>query len=275
MLTSGKNIKTGSITQSQSHRKMELQDVLLAYITLLNLNFENRQRWQGMDVTWIAARLDLMQRFLIPSLKAQHDQDFVWLVLVHPDTPESVLKQIQIVPQCRILKTESDYADKILFSAQTVEYLYNNFDRKLLVTVRIDSDDGVNPKHGSILKNFATNQLINEDGIFTDFTDGCIFNMITGLGYLLWSSGRSCGLSKIETLNLNATTIYCCDHTQISRKKNYMPIRTNEPMWVATTHKFHINKLNKKMPKFRRQHGTYFETRKIMEIFPSIDIDID
>jgi len=268
-----KILKLVQLPVSQLRRKMELQDVLLAYITRLNLNVKRSPRWQGMDETWISARLDLMQRFLIPSLKAQHDQDFIWLVLVHPDTPESVLKQIQIIPQCRILKTESNFANLKLFAAQSVEYLYNNFDRTLLVSVRIDSDDGVNPKHGSALKKFAVNQLINEDGIFTDFPDGCFFNVSTGLGYLQRSASRSCGISRIETFNLDASTIYCGNHMRISRKENCISIRTDEPMWIQTYHNFHVNVPNKKLPRFRCRQGTYFETRKIKEIFPSIEID--
>ena len=251
---------------------LKSQDVLLAYITRLNLNFERSSKWQGLDEKWISVRLDLMQRFLIPSLKAQHDQDFVWLMLVHPDTPENILEQTQIIPQCRILKTESDVSTPRLFATQSVEYLQDNFDRKLLITVRIDSDDGVNPWHGSILKDFAMAQTLKAGGLFTDFPYGSFFNVSTGRGYLRRSPSRSCGISKIEHLNSEATTIYCGHHEKISSKGNCITIKTGEPMWIQTTHESHINRPGKKLPRIRLRRGTGFETRKIRKIFPSIDL---
>ncbi len=275
---------------------MDTGDVLLAYITRFNLNAKKLWlrphyafsritrwkihvpkpqfrgiRWQGLDHTWIAARLELMQRFLIPSLAAQTDQEFVWLVLVHPDTPDAVLTRIRQIPQCRILKTEAEVTHSALIATQSVNYLCDHFDHKGLVSVRIDSDDAVNPTHASRLKDIAVTHQLRDDGYFTDFPDGIFFNLSTGRGQLKQVASRSCGISRIELLNRNAGTIYCGNHTQISRRPDCISFHTDEPMWVQTTHDFHINRPNKKLPTYRRQPGSDLDTEMIVKYFPSLD----
>ena len=81
----------------------------------------------------------------------------------------------------------------------------------------------------------------------------------------LWEEAmfvRSAGIA------LDAKTIYRGNHVKISRREDCMTVRTDEPMWIQTTHGFHINRPNKRLPKVRRKIGSVRETRKILETFP-------
>jgi hypothetical protein len=211
-----------------------------------------------------------MHRFLIPSLKFQHDQDFIWLVLVHPDTPNRILDELMVIPQSRIIMTDSDIANRELIAKLSVEYLIKNFDAKRLITARIDSDDGIHPKYGSILKRFAASCKHIENGIFADFPNGCFFNLRTNRGYLRHSSSKSCGISRIEDFNLEAKTIFCEQHTRVSEQKNCFSIDSEEPMWIQTTHESHINRPGKKLPHIRCQQGNDADTRMIMQVYPHL-----
>lgn len=275
------------------------EDILMAYITRFNLSpkkewlqssayeksnlswrrrildavrgpSEWQGRWQGLDEAWIEARLTLMRRFLIESLRSQQDQDFVWLVLLHPDTPSHVRRNIQVIPQCRLIETETEVTNQQGFAAECVDYLCDSFTRKILITARIDSDDGVNKKHAQMLKEVACGKPIGEDGFFTDFPDGSFYNIQTRRGYRKKSSSRSCGICRIEPFNADAKTIYCGDHTQIAERPDCVSIRTNEPMWIQTTHGFHINRPNKVLPIVRLLHGTDTQTRNLRKSFPGI-----
>jgi len=247
---------------------IDISDILLVYITRLNLNFEISTRWQGLDDEWLDERLNIMQRFLVPSLKLQHDQNFTWLVLVHPDTPDKILDKIRVVPQSRIIKTNADISNRESISRLCVDYLVMNYNSKRLITARIDSDDAIHPKYGSILKKFGSICKDTKNGIFADFPNGSFFNLRTNKGYIRQSSSKSCGISRIEDLNLDAKTIFCVQHIHVSRQKNCLSIDSEEPMWVQTMHDSHINRPRKKLPHIRRQEGNDSDTKIIMVVYP-------
>jgi hypothetical protein len=148
---------------------MKLTDYLLVYITRFNLSFEASPKWQGLDEEWLKTRIEIMRKFLIPSLRLQKDQDFVWLVLVHPDTPRNILKALQSLPQLHVLKTDSDINNMEGYADDAVKYLYGTYHHKWLITARIDSDDAVNSRYGFLLKHLAKEISIGKKGVFADY----------------------------------------------------------------------------------------------------------
>jgi len=248
-----------------------LQDMLLVYITRFNLNFRKSVQWQGMDPDWISKRIRLLQQFLLPSLKGQLDQDFIWLVLVHPNTPRDGIQKIKHIPQCRVFRTDVDIGDPTSFVAQSVKYLHKNFKRKILITARLDSDDGINRSYGKHLKVHAAHHNPSKYGYYVDFPKGCFFNTTSGKGYIRMSPSRSCGVSKTEYFGLNAKTIHSENHTRIAKRRNCASIITDDPMWIQTTHGCHINRPGKCLPDIRREDGTDLETSDLGRVFPFID----
>lgn len=247
---------------------MQTRDCLLAVITRLNLNCRKSVSWQGLDPAWLQIRLELMQRFLLPSLRMQEDQDFVWLVLVHPDTPQSLFTAIQEVPQAHIMRTALDLTEKEILGQACVRYLHEHYSARLLITARIDSDDGIAADFGKRLKQLALEQTSIGEGVFSDFPRGAIYNIGREMAYLVRSRSRSCGVAKIEPFSAQATTIYCGPHHKIANRENCISTDTDHPMWVQTTHDFHINRRNKVLPKVRRGKGSYRGTKIVERHFP-------
>ncbi|WP_147819293.1 glycosyltransferase [Salidesulfovibrio onnuriiensis] len=56
-------------------------------ITRFNVNIYDIDFPARLEETWLAERFDLFQKFCFPSIRAQHNQNFTWLVLFDEQTP--------------------------------------------------------------------------------------------------------------------------------------------------------------------------------------------
>lgn len=112
-------------------------DTPLVIISRFNLAYNPQL---CLNRAWLEARLELLERYTLPSLKAQKDGGFVWLLLVHPDIPEIYLQRLENhrkeLPQLIVVRTWRDLAQKEL-----VRRLFP--DDEWVITSRLDTDDAV------------------------------------------------------------------------------------------------------------------------------------
>lgn len=69
----------------------------LVVLTRVNIGFRDGQTVAGHKVDhaeWLRARLDLFDRFTLPSMLAQTERRFSWLLCFSPETPESMLPRV-------------------------------------------------------------------------------------------------------------------------------------------------------------------------------------
>ena len=80
---------------------------------------------------WMEKRLELFEKYTLPSLKAQTCQDFKWLLMFDPATPK--------IP-------DFDY-DNIIITCEsgTAKYFNKHMKDKWLITSRLDNDDYYEP----------------------------------------------------------------------------------------------------------------------------------
>jgi hypothetical protein len=88
----------------------------------------------GMDETWLRYRWQLFMRYTVPSVAAQSERDFTWVVLCHPQSP-------QWLRTCSAAVTmQADVHFSFLPQDPALDRLADGALDALLVT-RIDSDD--------------------------------------------------------------------------------------------------------------------------------------
>jgi hypothetical protein len=99
----------------------------------------------GVDPTWLAERFELFERYCLPSLIAQTEQNFIWLIFFDEATPEPFRQRVLDLPArhppirpvfCKTLPL-SLVKDSIR-SAITGQPDW-------LLTSRVDNDDGLHP----------------------------------------------------------------------------------------------------------------------------------
>lgn len=123
---------------------------------------------------WLKERLDLFERFCLPTVKAQTNQDFDWLVLFDTDTPPEGLAEFERIvagyPNVKLGFLDVFTADKL------AELVKQNVrpGTDWVLTTRLDNDDGwheqfvervqaeVRPGTREFL-NFSTGYIVTDD----------------------------------------------------------------------------------------------------------------
>lgn len=111
------------------------------HILLTRFNVKTGFRSVGtLDADWLAHRFDLFETFCLPSLRAQTQPDFRWLVFFDEETPEPFRERIERIAEwptfCPVYI--SGLAPDALPSV-----IRPYLDRPYLITSRMDNDDAV------------------------------------------------------------------------------------------------------------------------------------
>lgn len=111
-------------------------------ITRFNVNIDRHQSPNRLNDTWLAARFDLFQRYCFPTVSAQSEQNFRWLVLFDEQTPSRYL---------RLIKAYEKYpnfvpvycGDHPIMPGVLERMKQLAPDAEWLVTTRLDNDDAL------------------------------------------------------------------------------------------------------------------------------------
>jgi hypothetical protein len=112
-------------------------------ITRFNLRSHDAASQRMIDPAYLGQRLDLFERFCLPTLRGQTRQDFTWLVLFAEDTPEAV--------KARVARYTQEWPNLVpVYLPAGLEHVgrlvvapYLDKTPQTLITTRIDNDDGL------------------------------------------------------------------------------------------------------------------------------------
>jgi hypothetical protein len=111
-------------------------------ITRFNLRSHDAASQRMIDPGYLGQRLDLFERFCLPTMRGQTRQDFKWLVLFAEDTPAAVKARIarytawpNLVPV--YLPAGLEHVGRLVVTP------YLDQSPQTLITTRIDNDDGL------------------------------------------------------------------------------------------------------------------------------------
>lgn len=196
-------------------------------MTRYNLPIDDSGR--NRDSSWLARRLFLFNRYCLPSVRAQEDQNFTWALLVDRRTGEADLLALQrLLPHNAEIVLLDDSWD-----ATPVDRVWEELgvDRSApLLTSRLDSDDGIGRSYVRLMRMAAS---VPSGGLRQ------AFNMPLGLQ---WRSGRLYGLldgdnpfmSLLEK-GPNLRSVLSVSHRDMSRLAPIRQVLT-APQWVQVVH---------------------------------------
>jgi len=201
-------------------------------ITRFNLRSLDPSSAKMIDESYLAQRLDLFERFCLPTIRSQTLQDFKWLVLFADDTPAPV--------KARIEAYGADWPNFVPVylprGSGTVGPLvvgpYLDGSPQTLVTTRLDNDDGLardyiekvrryETSHERLVLHFPVGYVWHNERIYLDRQEHNAFTTL------------------IEPLPAgNGTefnTIYKGSHSDIERLGRLVNI-DDEPAWLQVIH---------------------------------------
>lgn len=202
-------------------------------LTKFNLGLYNgyKRDKNGQKVNndqWMEHRIKLFEKYCYPSIKKQVNQNFLWLVLFDPMTPQKYLKRIKNYQRyenfCPVFGGWfDDHIKQILDPAK--EYL---------ITTRIDNDDAFHLQAiKSIQKRFNKENLC-----LLGFPIGYC---LEGDHLFLNRSGTYSFLTLIEKIQrtdngVEMITVRRKDHLQFYKSTKIKMIETTRPMWLQIIH---------------------------------------
>ena len=186
----------------------------------------------GLDPDWLSHRFKLFENFCYPSVQAQSNQNFKWLVYFDSDTPEEFKNKIleyskwqNFIPiyiNCQFTH-ELNKKNILKHLTGSAEYL---------ITTRLDNDDGVSKEFIQVIQdNFQEQkfELIN-------LTYGYVWSDFKLYSFKYLNNPFMSLIEKINSQNIDSfNTILCGEHTQLSSMGAIKQVKT-KPAWIQVVH---------------------------------------
>ncbi len=251
---------------------MELQTLLL---TRFNIRFLKGYTY-NLDNQWLESRFELFEQFCLPSVEAQTNKDFKWILFFDKSTPleykhkaENYKKRLE---NLEIVYLSSDDIDP----DREVPTMPENYDvdyisaikpfsdqSEYLLTIRFDNDDAIESTFIDEMRKKAIEVL--QSGNVKKLP--VILN--TKLGYQLFLKTKN--IFKIGYKNnhyigmlsskVDFRIIFECHHSELDRYYPHFPVEHHKPMWVEVvsgtnvTNSFNYTKYQHPVRKIEGNYG--------------------
>lgn len=182
---------------------------------------------------WLRRRFELFEDYCLPSLRAQTDQDFSWLVLFSDRTPDRWRERITEIqrafPQFVPVFTKDGEEQPTVFRRELAQRLDPTATH--LITARIDNDDAF---HREMVARSRA-ELEGKDDAFIVYVNGLQADVDRGVVVRLHRPGNSF-LARIGRLGRGAPpTVMDVYHHKVESTGLVRNITTH-PMWLQMIH---------------------------------------
>lgn len=185
-----------------------------------------------MDVDWLEKRSHLFKKYCLPSIKNQKDDDFIWIIGIHPEFNPDFALELPQNAQLIKAKSSEEFNEKIKEMTK---------DFPISASCRLDSDDGISSNYTKSVNNFKNFFTPNKE-IFPEI---CVLNFRTGCELEIESNEfheRDYPNSSFSILysrkpdegHHKLITDY--HHAHIHKSMPTTNIQTSNPMWCITIH---------------------------------------
>lgn len=208
-------------------------------ITRFNVNIYDIDFPARLEETWLAERFDLFQKFCFPSIRAQHNQDFTWLVLFDEQTPpqykaiiNAYAKYENFVPvYCgaydTVLPTAAARMQEIAPQAEW------------FLSTRVDNDDCLAMGYTQVVQGLASQvppeQLHPSDTLYINFPRGLQWHKGD---YYDFEDATNAFVSFIERRHA-PRTVYWVEHCDIHKVAPVIQATTG-PLWLQNVHDLNV-----------------------------------
>lgn len=190
----------------------------------------------SLSEKWFLSRIHLLSTYTLPSLLAQTDRDFSWLLGVRREVPSKLVDCLQqtvgLVGQVIVADNENALAS---------EMRARFADSGELISCRLDSDDVLSSCFVRQSRELAVvSRALN-------FVDGASFD--ARRGFALHRTMLSNPFISYCSKDSNECVLDFGGHSQISQTTSVIDIRTRAPMWIQVVHG---SNLKNRLARFRR-----------------------
>jgi hypothetical protein len=200
-------------------------------ITRMNVDWQiSRPRSDRNDPEFLSRRFALFEQICLPSVKAQTNKNFLWLMLLDAALPaqfkEKVEKYRSIVG---LIPVYVESRETLLDSVRRVVREHTDAECKYLITTSLDSDDAISKDFLQLVQA----QFRQQEFEFVNFLFGYLYRTSEQKLYLReWLTSPF--YSLIESYNDDFKTVLEYGHTQVNEFNNCQIVA--EPLWLMVAH---------------------------------------
>lgn len=204
-------------------------------ITRFNVNIYPSDFQARLENAWLSMRLDLFQKYCFPSVRAQTNQDFTWLVLFDEKTPDMYKRIIEAYAKYEnFVPLYCGAYDQVM--PRTVEYMQQAApDAEWLLTTRLDNDDALSTKFvhcvHEVVHSLSEEHLKPSDTLYINFPNG--LQLYEG-DFYDFEDATNAFVSFIERRH-DPHTVFWIDHPSIHKVAPVMQATTH-PLWLQNVH---------------------------------------
>lgn len=212
-----------------------------------------------LDSGWLRSRLDLFERYCLPSMAAQRKARFRWLVFCDHQSPEWFRETMaSFEPLITPFYVDGWLTDarvaRILSEAKLVEKPY-------LITTRLDNDDALACEHLATVQSAFREQ----EREFVEFPVGMQF--FRGHLYtVVWPSNPFLSLIEKVGYGNGFTTVCCVRHDRV-RSAGKIRTLVRRPQWLQVLHGDNLGNTLRGWPRLKSRRHPNFAVR-----WPSTEI---
>ena len=231
-------------------------DIKHVILTRFNLATPGREQAIRNQPGWLAERFELFERYCLPSIAAQTNKNFDWIIFFDEQTPaefkeriESLRKIQEFHPYYTGLFPADGWADAIrnVLGAQQ--------ERTLLLTTRLDNDDGLARDYIDRLQRSAANIRETAKPVAFNFTKGFILAQDRLYGH---SHKSNAFASLLEPFDNNMRTVTTIPHMDLANQVELHQIG-GPGAWLQVIHETNVS---------NKVRGVRISSREAAERFP-------
>lgn len=187
---------------------------------------------------WLKNRIDLFEKYCLPSIVGQTSKNFIWLVLFDKKSIQEYMHKIEayraVCPQFQPLFFDELSSDEL--SEKLIAAISSALTDKdeYLITTRLDNDDAI---HIEMIE--AIQSWFPKENCFLNFPYGYQYDIAQKQTYLLQHCNNNHFISRIESTKEHFYTVIQCEHTKIDQFAKVYNITVNDnltPVWIETIH---------------------------------------
>jgi hypothetical protein len=219
-------------------------DLTHLLLTRFNTAINYAPASKGLDEAWLRARLSLFEQYCFPSVLAQRNAEFSWLVFCDAASPSWF--------RSRMASYGATLSPVYIHGPATDEVLARSIaalgivTTPYLATTRLDNDDAIGQDHLAIVqKNFH-----HQDREFLVYPFG-LQSFRGELYNVYWASNPFLSLVEKVGPDGSFTTILCVAHDKVRSAGKVRSITTS-PQWLQVIHGANLLNTLRGWPRFSR-----------------------
>ncbi len=191
------------------------------------------------DEEYLEERFRLFFCYTVPSVIAQTDRNFKWIILLSSNTPEIFKERIsKLVISQNDLIVPLYITDNENYLNVLNKYICINTETDIYITSRVDNDDALNVCYIEKVHEFVASHPLSEYALV--FDNGYQLNEKNDFAVLYYfPTNHFSSLVSVHDKERIKTVIEF-NHMEIGRNFNVINVNNSNPMWLEVIHQTNV-----------------------------------